>query len=113
MFVAKTGTMFGTGVNRLSRCATLHEVNSLLGSKDNWLSDVGMAAKDVEARATMLQAATRIWEHNRDDALAIDASRTVQTVSASWRANLALDEDEAIREQLALKRRSTRCRWAP
>lgn len=62
LFVGKDGTVFGSGTDRLSRCATLREMNSVLMLDKNKLKP-GMVDAIVESREEMLKDATGLRDY--------------------------------------------------
>ena len=99
LFVCKSNTMFGTGTDRFSRCATLRDVNDTLKADRNKLSDVdpNMTSEYVKSRGAMLRAAVETSAYNLDDYRMVNRAQTRQRASKDYDASMDRDMGEVGR----------------
>jgi len=104
LFVCKSNTVFGTSTGRFSRCATLRDVNDMLKTNRNRLSDVdpAMTSEYVEARGAMLRAAEETSAYNLEDYRKVNLPQTRQRPSQDYDASMRLDMEEVGRATAVL-----------
>lgn len=106
LFVCKSKTMFGAGVDRVSRCATLSDMNEMLGAERNRLSDndAKMTQRYVHAREEMLKAANEIKTYNDEDTRLVKLPQTRQVESNDRQCSTTLDSDEVDKTRCVLEK---------